>query len=111
MVLGYLIHSNRLNPWIAGLGIEIVSIICFVLLITVKDKIAKYIFVTIATATSQSLYPLIWPGRFSLLGLLVCLVGKANQIERIRAARGTTTAGIAIGMTNVCPFCHILLPY
>ncbi|KAL2881945.1 hypothetical protein SGCOL_002682 [Colletotrichum sp. CLE4] len=40
-----------------------------------------YIFVMIATAASQSFFAIIWP-------------------ERIRAAKGTTSAGLAIGVTN-----------
>ncbi|RFU35338.1 hypothetical protein B7463_g927, partial [Scytalidium lignicola] len=81
VILGYYIHKGRLNSWIAGLAVEVTQIVCYILLITVKQNVAKYIFVMIATAGSQSLYPIIWP-------------------ERIRAARGTTTAGLAIGMTN-----------
>jgi hypothetical protein len=79
--LAYFIHKKRLSPWVAGLGVEIVQIICYILLITVKQPVAKYIFVMVATAASQSFFAIIWP-------------------ERIRAARGTTTAGLAIGMTN-----------
>lgn len=79
--LAYLIHTKHLSPWIAGLGVEIVQIICYILLITIKQPVAKCVFVTIATAASQSFFPIIWP-------------------ERIRAARGTTTAGLAIGLTN-----------
>jgi hypothetical protein len=79
--LAFFIHTKRLNPWIAGLGVEAVQIVCYILLIIVKNPIAKYILVMIATAASQSFFALIWP-------------------ERIRAARGTTTAGLAIGMTN-----------
>ncbi|KAH6662598.1 major facilitator superfamily domain-containing protein [Halenospora varia] len=81
LTLGWLIHTKRLNSWIAGLGLEIGQIICYILLIIVKNKVAKYIFVMIATAASQSFFPIIWP-------------------ERIRAAHGTTTAGLAIGTTN-----------
>ncbi|KAJ4361401.1 hypothetical protein N0V95_001914 [Ascochyta clinopodiicola] len=77
----WLIHTKRLSPWVAGLGVEITQIVCYILLITVKQPIAKYIFVMIATAASQSFFAIIWP-------------------ERIRAARGTTTAGLAIGITN-----------
>lgn len=80
--LAYFIHTKRLSPWVAGIGVEVLQIICYILLITVKHKVAKYIFVMIATAASQSFFAIIWP-------------------ERIRAARGTTTAGLAIGVTNV----------
>jgi hypothetical protein len=79
--LAYLISEKRLSPWVAGLGVEIVQIICYILLIIVKQRVAKYILVVIATAASQSFFGVIWP-------------------ERIRAAGGTTTAGLAIGMTN-----------
>jgi hypothetical protein len=67
--LAYFIHKKRLSPWVAGLGVEIVQIICYILLITVKQPVAKYIFVMVATAASQSFFAIIWP-------------------ERIRAARG-----------------------
>ncbi|EPE24755.1 MFS general substrate transporter [Glarea lozoyensis ATCC 20868] len=81
LTLGWLIHTKRLNPWVAGLGLEAAQIVCYILLITIRNKEAKYIFVMIATAASQSFFPIIWP-------------------ERIRAAHGTTTAGLAIGITN-----------
>jgi hypothetical protein len=65
--LAFFIHKGKLSPWAAGLGVEIAQIVCYVLLITVKQPIAKYIFVTIATAASQSFFPIIWPGRIPLL--------------------------------------------
>ncbi|KAF4912802.1 MFS transporter prlL [Colletotrichum viniferum] len=79
--LAFLVHTRRLNPWVAGLGLEAAQIVCYVLLITVKHPNAKYIFVMIATAASPSFFAIIWP-------------------ERIRAANGTTTAGLAIDPTN-----------
>ncbi|TPX16514.1 uncharacterized protein E0L32_003808 [Thyridium curvatum] len=79
--LAFLTHTKRLNPFVAGLFVESVQIVCYILLITVKNAVAKYIFVITATAASQSFYPLLWP-------------------ERIRAAKGTTSAGLAIGCTN-----------
>jgi len=90
--LAFFIHTKRLSPWVAGLSVEIVQIICYILLITVRQPIAKYIFVMIATAASQSFFAIIWP-------------------ERIRAARGTTTAGLAIGLTNAsCQLMGIVGP-
>jgi hypothetical protein len=90
--LAFFIHTRRLSPWVAGLAVEIVQIICYILLITVKDPIAKYVFVMIATAASQSFFAIIWP-------------------ERIRAAKGTTTAGLAIGITNAsCQLMGIVGP-
>ncbi|KAF2015255.1 MFS general substrate transporter [Aaosphaeria arxii CBS 175.79] len=90
--LAFFIHTKRLSPWVAGLGVETTQIICYILLITVKNATAKYIFVMIATAASQSFFALMWP-------------------ERIRAARGTTTAGLAIGITNAsCQLMGIVGP-
>lgn len=90
--LAFFIHTKRLSPWVAGLGVETTQIICYILLITVKQPVAKYIFVMIATAASQSFFAIIWP-------------------ERIRAARGTTTAGLAIGLTNAsCQLMGIVGP-
>ncbi|CAL5867333.1 uncharacterized protein PFLUO_LOCUS1548 [Penicillium psychrofluorescens] len=81
VTIAYFVHKGRLNSWVAALGIEALQILCYILLITVNDSVARYIFVMIATAASQSLFPIVWP-------------------ERIRAAHGTTAAGMAIGMTN-----------
>jgi hypothetical protein len=79
--LAYFIHHGYLSPWVAGLGVQGIQIICYILLINVKQPAAKYIFFMIATAASQSFFAIIWP-------------------ERVRVAKGTTTAGLAIGMTN-----------
>ncbi|KAJ9145085.1 High-affinity nicotinic acid transporter [Pleurostoma richardsiae] len=83
LTIAFFVHTRRLSPWVAGLGVEATQIVCYILLITVKNAVAKYIFVMIATAASQSFFPILWP-------------------ERIRAAKGTTAAGFAIGLTNAC---------
>ena len=62
--------------------VECMACVCYIILITVDIPILKYIFVTIALACSICIYPIVWP-------------------ERIRAAHGTTAAGLAIGLTNV----------
>lgn len=74
-----------------------VQIICYILLITVKSSAARYVFIMFAFAGSQSFYPIIWPGMSSVL--VACALPDV-AIERIRAARGTTSAGLAIGITN-----------
>ncbi|KAL1846979.1 hypothetical protein Daus18300_014083 [Diaporthe australafricana] len=81
LTLGYLTHTKRLSPWVAGIGLEVGQIIFYILLITVDNATAKYIFAVVATAATQSFFPIIWP-------------------ERIRATSGTTSAGLAIGITN-----------
>lgn len=63
LTIGYYIHTGRLNLWIAGLGVEIIQIICYILLITVNNSVAKYILVMIATAASQSFFAILWPGK------------------------------------------------
>lgn len=62
LTLAFSIHHGHLSPWVAGLGVEAVQIVCYILLIIVRHPIAKYIFVTIATAASQSFFPIIWLG-------------------------------------------------
>lgn len=48
----------------AGIGLEVGQIVFYILLITVNNATAKYIFVVIATAATQSFFPIIWPGEF-----------------------------------------------
>lgn len=63
LTLGYLTHTKRLSPWVAGIGLEAGQILFYILLITVNNATAKYIFVVIATAATQSFFPIIWPGK------------------------------------------------
>jgi len=62
LTIAFFVHTRRLSPWVAGLGVEATQIVCYILLITVKNAVAKYIFVMIATAASQSFFPILWPG-------------------------------------------------
>lgn len=82
LTLAYLVQRKLLSAWVAGVALEVAQIVCYVLLITVRNRVAKYVLVMVATAAGQSFFPIIWP-------------------ERIRAAKGTTAAGLAIGTTNV----------
>jgi hypothetical protein len=63
--MAYFVHKGRFSSWVAALGIEALQILCYILLITVNDSVARYIFVMIATAASQSLFPIVWPGETS----------------------------------------------
>lgn len=69
LTLGGLTHTGRLSPWVAGLILEISQIICYILLITVKNAVAKYVFVCIATAATSSFFPILWPGKRHLTKL------------------------------------------
>ncbi|KAJ5915248.1 hypothetical protein N7454_011143 [Penicillium verhagenii] len=79
--LGYLLHKKWIRPWTTAVAIESTTIICYIILITVKSSVVKYIALAVATACAGSAYPVIWP-------------------ERIRALDGTAGAGIGIGLTN-----------
>lgn len=48
-----------------------------------QATVVKYLALIVATATAGSVYPILWP-------------------KRVEAARGTTAAAIAIGITNGC---------
>lgn len=80
-ILGYLIRRGVFSVWIVGIALESVQVLMYILLLTIHNRIAKYMFVLIATACAQSICALMWP-------------------ERIRATKGTSSAGMAIGMTN-----------
>ena len=101
ILIGWLIRTKKLISWVAAIGrkfpsalfekhrtnngtlaVECIACVCYIILITVDIPIVKYIFVTLALSCSISIYPIVWP-------------------ERIRAAHGTTAAGLAIGITNV----------
>ncbi|KAG6841789.1 hypothetical protein C0991_006673 [Blastosporella zonata] len=85
--LGWLVQSRNYNPFRiaitahAHISVELVNIICCALLLTVKVSIVKYLALCVATATAGSVYPILWP-------------------SRVKAARGTTATGVAIGITN-----------
>ncbi|KXT13092.1 hypothetical protein AC579_2146 [Pseudocercospora musae] len=79
--IGWAIQRQKISPWIAAIVLEILACTCYVVLICVKDSIAKYVLIMIATSCSICIYPILWP-------------------ERIRAAHGTTAAGLTIGLTN-----------
>ena len=63
------------------LKVESVALLCYILLLVIRSPVAKYLIISVAVACSTCVYPVLWP-------------------ERIRAAHGTTTAGLAIGITN-----------
>lgn len=112
LTLGYLTHTKRLSPWAAGIGLETAQIIFYILLITINNATAKYVFVVIATAATQSFFPIIWPGEFDVTRTSPRARPRTqtsvhrladtvpSRTERIRATSGATSAGLAIGITN-----------
>jgi hypothetical protein len=73
-------HANIITN-ISPPKVESIALLCYILLLVIHPPIAKYLIISIAVACSTCVYPVLWP-------------------ERIRAAHGTTTAGLAIGLTN-----------
>ncbi|KAL2787659.1 major facilitator superfamily domain-containing protein [Aspergillus keveii] len=79
--IGHFLQKKWIRPWTTAVAIESTIILCYILLITIHNSVAKYIILIIATACAGSAYPVIWP-------------------ERIRALEGTVAAGVGIGLTN-----------
>jgi nitrate/nitrite transporter NarK len=76
------VATTRLYPSSSDIRIvEATIIVCYILLITVKNTTVKYLCLVVAVSCAGSAYPVIWP-------------------ERIRALEGTVSAGIGIGLTN-----------
>ncbi|KAF8580945.1 MFS general substrate transporter [Ramaria rubella] len=82
-ILGWIVQRGQGNPFLIAALLEMVNIICCILLLTVKVNIVKYLALMVASGTAGSVYPILWPAR-------------------VKAARGTTSAGLAIGFTNAC---------
>ncbi|CAH2354540.1 allantoate permease [[Candida] railenensis] len=80
-ILGQLAHKRIIKPFLTAFIMSLIQIICYIVLLTVNSNYAKYVMLIIATAISNSLYPILWP-------------------DRLRVLRGSTAAGIAIGVTN-----------
>ena len=57
--IGWLIHTHKVTSWVAAITLECIAMCCYIVLITVKVPIVKYIFVTLATACSICILSLI----------------------------------------------------
>lgn len=87
LLISWLIRARKLNCWIVSTCLEVFGCVCYIVLIAVQDPLVKYIFVILATTSSVGVVPILWP-------------------ERIRAAHGTTSAALAIGLTSAGPLLH-----
>ena len=63
--------------------VETTTIVCYILLLTVDNPIARYLCLIVAVNRASSAYPVVWP-------------------KRIRVLEGTEASGIGIGLTNAC---------
>ncbi|KAI0880204.1 MFS general substrate transporter [Annulohypoxylon maeteangense] len=80
-IVGYFLHRKAIRPWTTAVAIESTIILCYIVLFTVHNVVARYIFLIIAVSCAGSAYPVIWP-------------------ERIRDLEGTVGSGLGIGWTN-----------
>ncbi|KAI2468885.1 MFS general substrate transporter [Annulohypoxylon bovei var. microspora] len=91
--LGFTTTSNsqlmNIPPYVSAflflnttaVAIESTIIVCYIVLFTVRNAVARYIFLIVAVSCAGSAYPVIWP-------------------ERIRTLEGTVASGPGIGWTN-----------
>ncbi|KAI1371786.1 MFS general substrate transporter [Hypoxylon crocopeplum] len=80
-IIGHFLHKRAIRPWTTAVAIESTIIVCYIILYTVHNAIARYVFLIVAVSCAGSAYPVIWP-------------------ERIRALEGTVASGLGIGWTN-----------
>ncbi|KAF9691881.1 hypothetical protein EKO04_009965 [Ascochyta lentis] len=81
--LGFMLQRKWIRPWVTAVGIELTTIVCYIILLTVDNPVVRYLCLVVAVACAGCAYPVIWP-------------------ERIRALEGTVASGIGIGLTNAC---------
>ncbi|KAL2418245.1 hypothetical protein ABEF95_005969 [Exophiala dermatitidis] len=75
------IRHKRIPAFAVGLGIVSIQVVCYILLLTLKSAPARYVFLTIGICGTYTVSPILWS-------------------ERIRAVKGTSTSGLAFGITN-----------
>ena len=81
LLVALAVHKRKITSWIAALCLESFVCVCYIILTTLGNPVAKYVIITLASAASFGVCPILWP-------------------ERIRAAHGSTSAGLAIGLTT-----------
>lgn len=85
--IAYLIQRNKLKSWTAALCLETMACACYIVLVVVEQPLVKYIILILAAVCQLAVFPVLWP-------------------ERIRVAEGTTSAGLAIGVTSTAADLH-----
>lgn len=103
--VGYFLHKKIIRPWTTAAfsqwtplpltsreaiekerktntgPVEFTIIVCYIILVTVRLPVVRYLCIIVAVACAGSAYPVIWP-------------------ERIRALDGALASGFGIGFTN-----------
>ncbi|CAK7900292.1 hypothetical protein CAAN3_05S00606 [[Candida] anglica] len=91
-VLGYMLHRRYIEAFPTAMVMSLIQIVSYIVLLTVKSNVAKYVMLNVATAISNSLFPVLWP-------------------DRMRVVNGTSSSALAIGITNTaCQFLGIVGP-
>lgn len=81
IAIAWFIRTKKLKSWPCAMCLEGLGCVCYIVLIVVESPYVKYGLIILAVTSSFAVIPLLWP-------------------ERIRATRGTTSAGLAIGLTG-----------
>jgi len=81
LLVAHLIRKKKVKAFPCAIALEIGCCACYVLLVVVRHAIVKYVFVCLTLVCCTAILPILWP-------------------ERIRAAQGTTSTGLAIGVTS-----------
>ena len=87
LCIAYFIQRKKLKSWTVALCMEAMACACYIVLVVVEQPLAKYIMLILAAVCQLTVFPILWP-------------------ERIRAAEGTTGAGLAIGITSTSSDSH-----
>lgn len=90
LAVAYLIQKKRLKSWVVSITAESLACACYIALVVVRSSLVKYLLVAFAAMLSFVLIPGLWS-------------------ERIRASHGSTSAGLAIGVTSAASGLHGIL--
>ncbi|KIK59511.1 hypothetical protein GYMLUDRAFT_74425 [Collybiopsis luxurians FD-317 M1] len=82
VVCAYMAHKNKWNPFTVSFTLQITSLVCCVILMTVQQPIVRYIFILVARSCSNTVVNLLWP-------------------SRVEALKGTTAVGLGIAISNL----------
>jgi MFS family permease len=81
MLIAWQVQRRNIKSWLAAAILESLSGACNIVLIIVEQPLVRYVFIVLSLIFAIGVLPILWP-------------------ERIKATSGTTSAGLAIGLTG-----------
>ncbi|KAI0461620.1 hypothetical protein LJB42_000919 [Komagataella kurtzmanii] len=91
-LFGWLIQKRLMNGYQVGFGMAVTLTVGYIILAAIDNPYAKYVFLVICTAVTNSIFAILWA-------------------DRVRVARGTSSTGLAVGWTNaICQLMGIVSP-